>query len=108
LLDEALMVSEEAERRLAWHPAVKRARGYALIESGRVEEGLTRVRRAYEAHTDRRDRALSACIAAIGAMRGGDIATGRSMLMTARRLDPECDLLERAAAEVGMASARVG
>ena len=108
LLDEALMASEEAERRLAWHPAVKNARGYALIESGRVEEGLRRVRRAYEAHTDRRDRATTACVAAIGAMRSGDVAGGRSMLVAARRLDPGCDLLERAAAEVEASTARVG
>jgi hypothetical protein len=108
LLDEALMASEEAERRLAWHPAVKKARGYALIESGRVEEGLTRVRRAYEVHTDRRDRATTACVAALGAMRSGDVAGGRSMLVAARRLDPGCDLLERAAAEVEGVTARVG
>jgi len=108
LLDEALVASEEAERRLAWHPAVKSTRGYALIESGRVEEGLARVHRAYEAHTDRRDRATSACIASIGAMRRGDVAEARSMLVTARRLDPACDLLERAAAEVETANARVG
>jgi tetratricopeptide (TPR) repeat protein len=108
LLDEALLASEEAERRLAWHPAVKNARGYALIESGRVEEGLTRVRRAYEAHTDRRDRATAACVAAIGAIRSGDVGGGRSMLAAARRLDPGCDLLERASTEVGAATARVG
>ena len=108
LLDEALTASEEAERRLAWHPAVKNARGYALIESGRVEEGLIRVRRAYEVHTDRRDRATTACVAAIGAMRNGDVAEGRSMLIAARRLDPGCDLLERAAAEVEGTTARVG
>jgi hypothetical protein len=108
LLDEALMASEEAERRLAWHPAVKHARGYALIESGRVEEGLIRVRRAYDVHTDRRDRAATACVAAIGAMRNGDVAGGRSMLVAARRLDPGCDLLERAAAEVETTTARVG
>jgi hypothetical protein len=108
LLNEALLASEEAERRLAWHPAVKNARGYALIESGRVEEGLTRVRRAYEVHTDRRDRAATACVAAIGAMRSGDVAGGRSMLVAARRLDPGCGLLERAAAEVERATAPVG
>jgi tetratricopeptide (TPR) repeat protein len=108
LLDEALTASEEAERRLAWHPAVKNTRGYALIESGRVEEGLVRVRRAYEAHTDRRDRAATACVAAIGAMRKGDVGAARSMLVAARRLDPGCELLERAAAEVEGATARVG
>ena len=108
LLDEALVASEEAERRLAWHPAVKGTRGYALIESGRIEEGLTRVRRAYEAHTDRRDRATTLCVAAIGAMRIGDVAGGRSMLVAARRLDPACDLLERATAEVEAVTARVG
>lgn len=108
LLAEALMASEEAERQLAWHPAVKNARGYALIESGRIEEGLVRVRRAYEAHTDRRDRAATACVAAIGAMRSGDVDGGRSMLVTARHLDPDCDLLGRAAAEVEGATARAG
>ena len=108
LLEEALMASEEAERRLAWHPAVKETRGYALIEAGRVEEGRARAHRAYEVHTDRHDRATAACVAAIGATRGGDIGEARSMLVAARRLDPDCDLLDRAVAEMAGATARVG
>ena len=75
LLDEALAASEEAERKLAWNPAVKGTRGYTLIQSGRVADGVALVRRAYQTHRDRNDRATCACVLAIGAARLGDLTT---------------------------------
>jgi hypothetical protein len=100
LLAEALVASEEAERKLAWHPSVKGTRGYALILSGQVDAGLARARRAYAAHTEKSDRATTACVVAIGAAHLGDISAARAMLDVARRLDPQADLLERAAVEL--------
>jgi hypothetical protein len=100
LLDEAVAASEQAERCLAWHPAIKGTRGYALILSGQIGAGLALVHRALEDHGERSDRALTASIAAIGAARLGDIEGGRAMLRTAQRLDPDCQLLGRAAAEL--------
>jgi hypothetical protein len=99
-LEEALAASEEAERKLAWNPAIKGTRGYALIEAGRVADGIALSRRAYDAHRDRGDRATCACVLAIGAARLGDTATARRMLAEAARLDPTCDLRARATAEV--------
>ena len=100
LLDEALAASEEAERKIAWHPAVKGTRGYALILTGRVDEGLARARRAHAAHSAKTDRATTACVLAIGTARLGDFAGARAMLDAARRLDPDGDLLRRADAEL--------
>jgi tetratricopeptide (TPR) repeat protein len=100
LLDEALTASEAAERKIAWHPAVKGTRGYALILSGEVDAGLARARRAHEAHAAKPDRATTACVLAIGTARLGDTAGARAMLETAHRLDPDCQLLERANAEL--------
>jgi hypothetical protein len=102
LLDEALDASEEAERKLAWHPAVTNTRGYALILDGKVEDGLARARRAYDAHTDRTDRATTACVLAIGAARLGNVDGGHAMVANARRLDAGCDLLRRADAELAL------
>jgi tetratricopeptide (TPR) repeat protein len=100
LLDEALAASEEAARQLAWNPAIKGTRGYALIQSGRLAEGIELVRRADAAHRERNDRATCSCVLAIGAARRGDRDTARALLGRAARLDPTCDLLDRAAGEV--------
>jgi hypothetical protein len=108
LLDEAVAASEEAQRKLAWNPAVKGTRGYALIQAGRVADGVLLARRAYDTHRDRSDRATSACVVAIGAARGRDLATARAMLAAAARLDRGCDLLERAGAEVNRVTAPAG
>jgi hypothetical protein len=100
LLDEALAASAEAERKLAWNAAVKGTRGYALILAGDVDAGLARAQRAYTSHTEKTDRATVACVIAIGAARAGDMPAAQRMLDAARRLDADCNLLERASAEL--------
>jgi Flp pilus assembly protein TadD len=99
-LGEALECSAIAYRQLGWNPAVAGTRGYALIEQGELDDGLALAARAYEAHDEADNRALTACTIAIGAARRGDRTAATRMLDRAVRHDAACPLLERARNEV--------
>jgi Flp pilus assembly protein TadD len=107
-LDEALACSADAYRMLGWHPAVSGTRGYALIQLGELDDGLALAQRAYDGHREAENRALTACTIAIGAARRGDRVRATRMLERARRHDPVCPLLERAASEVDRLTPVVG
>lgn len=96
LLAEADRYSEEAFRHAPWLAAVRGTRGGALVETGRVDEGLALVRGAMETLKDPAQKAILACYAAMGEKRKGNDAEARQCLETARALDPECPLLARA------------
>lgn len=103
---EADQMSAAAYAALPWSPPILGTRGYALMETGDVEGGLALTRMAFERDTRPRNRASQACLLAMGTARRGDRAGGARFLEMARRLDPSCELLERAEREVGSARNR--
>jgi tetratricopeptide (TPR) repeat protein len=105
LLPEALATSQAAFGILPMQPAVRGTRGFALILSGAIDEGIALCEDAFRAHRDERSRASNACAMSIGASRQGRIGTAERFLTTAIRLSPENDLIDRAAEELRAASA---
>jgi tetratricopeptide (TPR) repeat protein len=86
--------------RLAWEQApnfhfYKGTRGSVLVELGRYEEGLKLLHEALKGHPDNAGQALNACYIGIAEARRGNPADSRNYFAIARRLDPECILLER-------------
>jgi hypothetical protein len=100
LLPEAEAASRAAIEELPRFPAIQGTRAFALIESGRVREGLELSTSALRQEKDPRNRALQACVTAIGYARDWRFQDAQRWLGTARRLDPECGLLERASQEI--------
>lgn len=100
LLPEALRTSEEALELFQGVPAFQGTRGYALLEAGRLEEGLALVTRSLRAHLDPEDKATTYCTMAIGQARQAMLDRAERSLARARRLDPGCVLLPRAEAEL--------
>lgn len=97
LLVEADRYSEEALRHAPWLPAVRGTRGGALVETGKLDEGLALLRGAIDAVKDPAQKTILVCYIAMGERRKGNADEARRCLETARALDPECPLLARAA-----------
>jgi tetratricopeptide (TPR) repeat protein len=100
LYPEAEMASRAAIEELPRLPAIRGTRALALIESGRVREGLELSGSALRSEKDARNRALQACVTAIGCARDWRFADAQRWLDKARHLDPQCDLLDRASHEI--------
>lgn len=66
LLPEAEEASRAAIEELPRLPAFRGTRAFALIETGRVREGLELSASAFRKEKDPRNRALQACVTAIG------------------------------------------
>jgi tetratricopeptide (TPR) repeat protein len=95
MLEEADRFSAEAVAQIGWQPAFLGTRGSVLVALGRHEEGLPLLRRSFAANTDDHGKALNACSIAEALMQRGDREGALEMAATARRLDPDCVLLDR-------------
>jgi tetratricopeptide (TPR) repeat protein len=104
LLEEAEQYSAEAIGAEPWSPPIKGTRGCVLIERGEIELGLEFVHQALEANDDRRLKALDACYIAVGESKRCDREKGREYRELARRLDPECVMLNRVDRELAACS----
>lgn len=100
LLPEAEEASGAAIEELPRVSACRGTRAFALIETRRVKEGLELSAAALRREKNPRNRALQACVTAIGYARDWHFADAQRWLAVARRLDPECRLLERASREI--------
>jgi hypothetical protein len=100
LLSEAFEASKEAIASLPDQPAVKGTRAYALILQGAIEDGLALGAEALRRNTTKESRASNACVLAIGNARSGRLEAARRHVVTAMRLDPHNELIDRAVADL--------
>ena len=101
---EADRASEEAYALLPQEPALAGTRGSVLVELGQYNEGIQLLRTSIANHVDATSRALNYCYLAIGEAGISNLDDARSSLRTAEQLDPNCDLLERAASRLAEAT----
>ncbi|MEO7300005.1 MAG: hypothetical protein ABI042_15670 [Verrucomicrobiota bacterium] len=95
LLDEAEVCSRVAFEKCPWNCYFVGTRGIVLIELQQYDEGLKMLYRAIKQHTERPARALNACYIAIAQARRGKLGESRNFFAMAKKLDPNCSLLER-------------
>jgi tetratricopeptide (TPR) repeat protein len=100
LIPEANTASARALELLPGHSAVMGTRALALITTKRFVEGVALGEKAFRKEPDRRNRALQACVLAIGHAADWRFAQAERWGAIATRLDPDCALLERARAEL--------
>lgn len=104
LLPEADRFSQEAMSIVGWLPAVKGTRGTTLMEMGRIDEAMPLLRESMEQADNSSGKAQNACFISIGEARCGNLAESRQFLDEARRLEPDCFLLDRAEEALRLAS----
>lgn len=100
MLPEADRYSLEAMAALGWNPAIKSTRGAVLVLLGRIQEGLPLLRESLERTDYAQGQAENNCWLAMGHARLGELDEARKHIVEARRLQPDCFLLERADLEV--------
>ena len=96
LLEEADHFSNEAMTVLSWMPPVRGTRGTVLAVLGRTDEGVPLLREAMQSNDTAHGKALNACMLASVEARRGNLPESRIYLDEARKLDPNCFLLDRA------------
>ena len=96
LLEEADRFSNEAMTVLSWMPPVRGTRGTVLAELGKTDEAVPLLSEAMQANDTAHGKALNACMLAIVEARRGNLPASRTYLDEARKLDPNCFLLDRA------------
>lgn len=105
LLPEADAASLEALTIWPKLSSIRGTRGFALVQSGRVDEGLLLTLSAYHKMKEPSGRASDACVIAIASVYAGRTADAYRWLARARRFDPACALLARAEALAQLANA---
>jgi predicted Zn-dependent protease len=100
LLPEAEDASSRAIEVLPAHPAVMGTRAFALICGGNLREGTQLGEKVFAKHRNAKDRATTAAVVAIGRAMDWRIPDAERWLATARGLDADCALLERASQEL--------
>jgi hypothetical protein len=80
LAEEADRCSSEAMVTLAWNPIIRGTRGAALIEIGRLDEGMALALESIEKLEDERAKGVIAVTLAIAYKRKGDEVEGRKYL----------------------------
>lgn len=96
LLPEADACSRDALKALPWVAAVVGTRGTVLVALGRYEEGIQLLRKSMQDAENPRNRGENSCHIAIALARTGQWDEARKYLDLAKRLHPECWLVERA------------
>jgi hypothetical protein len=94
---------ERVQQALVIEPEVSALRGtlaFALLETGRVVEAVAALDSFDDSSTPPAGQASNLCLRAMAAARLGDKATSARHVREAERLDPACELLERARAEL--------
>lgn len=100
LLPEATAMSKESFAALPALPAVRGTRGFALILTGAVDEGIALCGESFRKNRDPDNRASNACAMSIGATRQARIAAAERFLERAIRLSPDNRLIDRAGEEL--------
>lgn len=100
LLPEASAMSKESFAALPGVPAVRGTRGFALILTGAVAEGMTLCSDSLRKNRDPDNRASNACAMSIGAARKGRIDAAERLLAGAIRQSPDNRLIDRAGEEL--------
>lgn len=98
LLDEADRFSKEALEILPWNASFMGTRGAVLLALGRIEEAIELLERAMSLHEGRSSKAICACFLAMAKKKRGNLDRALDHLAKARAFDPDCQLLQRAAA----------
>ncbi len=102
LLAEADRYSEQAYRNAPWSLAIQGTRGAVLVEIGKIEEGLTLLRKAFNEHTEEKMKAIGAAHIAIGEKQRGNREEAIRYYNTAYKLDPNIPILNRLKEELEM------
>jgi tetratricopeptide (TPR) repeat protein len=104
-LAEADRYSKEAMSLIGWMPAVRGTRGTTLLELGMIEDAIGLLRESMEHADNTSGKAQNACFISMGEARRGNLAESRKYLDEAKKLLPDCFLLERATIEYKNAAA---
>lgn len=105
-LAEADRYSQEALSLIGWVPAVKGTRGTTLLELGKIDDALVLLHESMEHADNSNGKAQNACFISMGEARRGNLDQSRKYLDEAKKLMPDCFLLERATNEFQAAAAR--
>lgn len=100
LYEEADKYSQEAISVLEWLPAVKGTRGAVLLKLKRYEDAVPLLLSAMAESENKGHKAQSACFLAIAETRLGHLENGRKYFDEARKLDPDCFLLDEVEKEL--------
>lgn len=100
LFGESLSLAEEAVASSADKRAFQSTLALALIENGRIREGVEILEAYGSDDEDKRNAAEVTAILAIGKWRAGDRDQAGTLLARASQLDPQCALLPRVKAEL--------
>ena len=100
LLVEANAASARAIELLPGPSAIWGTRAFALIVTSHFAEGIDLAQKAFRKEKDPMNRALQACVLAIGYARNWRFADSERWHALARSLDPGCALLERVTQEL--------
>jgi tetratricopeptide (TPR) repeat protein len=95
LLHKADTCSRIAFEKLPWIIYCKGTRGSVLVEYGKYDEGLKLLHEAMKKHPEKSGQALNACYIGIAEARRGNANESRNYFAIAKKLDPDCILLER-------------
>jgi tetratricopeptide (TPR) repeat protein len=95
LLSKADTCSRLALKQAPGTPAYKGTRGSVLVELGKYKEGLTLLHESLKNHAENYGQALNACYIGVAEARQGSLSESRNYFTVARRLDPDCILLDR-------------
>lgn len=95
LLARADTCSQLALKHRPWVVHFKGTRGSVLVELGKYDEGLKLLHDAMRNHPEKRGQALNACYIGIAEARRGNLAESLNYFTLARKLDPDCILLDR-------------
>ena len=101
LIAEANVASARAIELLPGHPAIWGTRAFALIVTSHFGEGIALARKAFKKDRNPTNRALQACVLAIGYARNWRFDDAERWLALAIGLDPRCALLQRVTRELG-------
>jgi hypothetical protein len=100
LVPEANAASARAIELLPGPPAIWGTRAFALIVTSHFAEGTSLARKAFNKEKDPTNRALQACVVAIGYARNWRFADSERWHALAGSLDPRCALLDRVTQEL--------
>jgi hypothetical protein len=97
---DALPLAEYAAKTDPHSAAIQDTYGWALIETGKIADGLSWNAAALRGDLEPAQHASVRCVRAIGLMRSGDRSSAVAELERARSLDMACPLLPRVEAEL--------
>jgi tetratricopeptide (TPR) repeat protein len=107
LLEEADRYSEKAMLVLSWMPAIKGTRGTVLLQLGKIDEAIVLLNDALRMHDEPDGKAENCYFVAIAEHKRGNFEQSQRYLNEARKLDPDCYLLERVEKLISVTTAQI-